>query len=108
MIEIYCIRGNGDKEMNSVEDKLLSSMEMAIRRGKYEIDKQWYLIHNQSIETPFKKSDSGNLIVDNDIIEISDANSGICGKKRIRSVTISGTPSEIGMQIQIADFKEFL
>lgn len=108
MIEIICIRGNGDKEMDSVDDPLINTELMATERGKYEIDKQWFLTHLQNIEVPFKKSGSGNQLMDNDIITVSDAYFGITGERKINRIDIIGTPSEITMQLKIAKYEEFL
>jgi len=108
MIEVICIRGNGDKEMDQIDDPLINTEFMATKRGKYEIDKQWYLTHFQNIEVPFKKSDSGDPLMDDDIITVSDAYFGITGERRIGKIDIVGTPSEITMRLEIAKFEEFV
>jgi len=108
MIEIICIRGAGDKEMETVKDNLLTSEEMAIRRGTYEIERQWYLVHNQTIQVPFKFSDSLAFLEDDDIIEISDALFGISGTRKIKKISISGNTSDVSMQLDISKYVEFL
>jgi len=108
MIEVICIRGNGDKEMDPVDDPLISTEFMATKRGKYEIDKQWYLGHFQSIEVPFKKSGSGSQVMDDDIITVSDAYFGITGERKVNKVEIVGTPSDITMRLEIAKYEEFV
>lgn len=108
MIEIFCIRGNGDKEMDSVSDSMINTELMATNRGKYEIDKQWFLAHLQNIEVPFKKSGSGNQLMDDDIITVSDGYFGITGERKINKVEISGTPSEVIMKLEIAKYEEFV
>jgi len=108
MIEVICIRGNGDKEMDPVDDPLINTELMATKRGKYEIDRQWFLTHFQSIEVPFKKSGSGDQLVDNDIVTISDAYFGITGERKINKAEIIGTPSEITMRLEIAKYEEFV
>jgi len=108
MIEIICFRGLGDKEMNSIEDSLISSEAMAIRRGTYAIDSQWYLVHNNSIEVPHKKTDSDEALMDGDLIEISDSNFGISGNKLVKRITISGSITEIIDRIEIASFEELI
>jgi len=108
MIEIICVKGAGDKEMDTIKDNLLTSEEMAIRRGTYEIYKQWYLVHNQTIQTPFKFSDSGYFLEDDDIVEISDALFGISGNRKINKVSISGNTSDVSMQLDISKYVEFI
>jgi len=108
MIEVYCVRGNGDKEMSEITDALLTSTESAIKRGKYEIDKQWYLVYSQTIDVPFKKTNDSTAIMDGDIISIFDGELGISGNKRISSITISGNDSDVGMSIVTSGFEEYL
>lgn len=107
MIEIICYRGLGNKEMPPIEDPLISSEEMAIRRGTYEIDRQWYLIHNQRIEVPQKKTDSGGALLDGDLIYISDARFGISENKLVKKVVISGNASDVVTNIEFVSFEEF-
>lgn len=108
MIKIYCARGAGDKEMDEIDEPLISSDEMAVRRGTYEIDKQWYLVHSQSIEVPFKKSNASTVIKDGDIVDISDGVIGISGNRLVSSVVISGNASDVKMNLEIKNFEEFI
>ena len=107
MIEIYCKRGAGDKEMSPIDEPLISSEPMAVKRGKYEIERQWYLITSQRIRVPHK-SNGSDPIQDNDIVSISSGVLGISGNRLVRKVTISGTPSDVVDNIEIANFEEFL
>ncbi|MHA1401870.1 MAG: hypothetical protein ACTSQE_16085 [Candidatus Heimdallarchaeaceae archaeon] len=108
MIEIYCKRGLGDKELSSIDDELIITNFMATKRGKAEIDKQWYLQHIQDIEVPFKKADNGNPLLDDNIVEISDPFFGISGKRKIKRIVISGTPSDLSMRLTVIKFEEFI
>lgn len=108
MIEIICIRGNGNKEMDPVDDSLINTDFMATKRGKYEIDKQWFLTHFQNIETPFKNNGSGDQLMDDDIITVSDAYFGITGERKINKVEIIGSASDITMRLEIAKYEEFV
>lgn len=108
MIEVYCVRGAGDKEMAEVQDQLLTSTAEAVRRGKYEIDKQWYFVQSQSIEVPFKKRGDHTAIMDDDVISVFDGVLGISGPKRISSLVISGTPSDVSMSITTSNFEDYL
>lgn len=108
MIEIICVRGTGDKEMSPIDEELITSEFMAVKRGTYEIDKQWYLIKNSTIQAPHKKTDNIEALMDNDIIEIQDPHFGITGKRIVRSIRISGTASDLYDAITLADFEEFV
>jgi hypothetical protein len=108
MIEVFCIRGEGDKEMQEVEDKMLVTPSDAVIRGKYEIDKQWYLIHNQSLGVPFKKTTDSTSIMDGDLVSVSDGVLGLSGNKKVMSVTISGTAKSLEMSLSTASFEEYL
>lgn len=108
MIEVYCIRGNGDKEMNTVEDSLLTSTASAVLRGKYEIDKQWYLVHSQSLEVPFKKTADSTMLMDDDIISLSDSVLGLSGKRKVNTITLSGSHSDVLMVLGTSNFEEYL
>jgi hypothetical protein len=108
MIEVYCVRGNGDKEMPEIEDKFLISVSDAVIRGKYEIDKQWYLVHSQTLDIPFKKSNDSTAILDNDLIHVSDGELGISGKRRISKITISGNVSDVRMVVDSLTFEDYI
>ena len=108
MIEIICIRGNGDKEMDPIDDPLINTDFMATKRGKYEIDRQWFLAHLQNIEVPFKKRDSGSRLLDNDIITVSDGYFGITGERRVKKINIEGNASNLTMRLEIAKYEEFI
>jgi len=108
MIEIICRRGAGDKEMDSVDDPLINTNAMAVKRGTYEIDRQWFLIHDQTIEVPHKKRDAGTALMDNDIVELEDLLIGLTGKRKIKSLVISGSPSRVIATITVAKYREFV
>jgi len=108
VISVTCVRGAGDKEASPISDEMLISDEMAIRRGTYEMNKQWYLVKSQMINAPYKTNDSGAELKDDDIIEISDVLSGISGNRVIRKISLSGTPSRVDMQISIAKHEDFI
>jgi hypothetical protein len=107
-IEIYCIRGSGDKEKSPVSDSLLSSENAAVERGKYEINKQWYFIHSQVLKVPFKKANDSTMIMDDDIVSISDSKLGISGNRKVKDITISGNVSEVKMSLNLEKFEEYL
>lgn len=108
MIQVYCIKGNGDKEMNEISDQFLSSDAAAVKRGEYEIYKQWYLIHSQSLKVPFKKTTDSTSIMDGDIIEISDSLFGLSGRRKISQIIISGTPSDLSLSLSVEKFEDFI
>ena len=107
-IEIYCVRGNGDKEMAGIDSSLLSSTSAAVERGKYEIDKQWYFIHSQTLKVPFKKASDSTMIMDDDIIAVSDSLLGISGNRKVKDITISGNASEVSLSLNLEKFEEYL
>ena len=108
MIEVFCVRGEGDKEMSEIEDKMLMSHADAVIRGKYEIDKQWYLVQNQALGVPFKKTTDSTSIMDGDLVSVSDGILGLSGNKKVMSVTISGTAKGLEMSLSTANFEEYL
>ena len=108
MIEIKCVRGAGDKEMSTIEDPLIISDVMAVVRGTYEIDKQWYLVHSQTIEVPHKEKNEGGALMTGDIIEMSDARFGITGNRFVQKITISGTHSDVVDKLDLLKFEEFV
>jgi len=108
MIEIYCVRGNADKEMNEIEDRFLTSVSDAVIRGKYEIDKQWFLVHSQSLNVPFKKTTDSTALLDNDLIHVSDGELGISGNRRVSKIIISGTASDVKMVVDSLTFEDYI
>ena len=107
-IEIYCVRGAGDKEKGEVSDSLLSSENAAGERGKFEIDKQWYFIHSQTLSVPFKKANDSTMMMDGDLVEISDSLLGISGNRRIKSLNLSGNASDVKLSLNLEKFEEYL
>jgi len=108
MIEIYCIRGNGDKEMNEINNDLITSDLVAVKRGTYEIDRQWYFSVGNSIRVPFKKATDSTAIMDDDIVEISDRLTGITGKRKVSGFTLRGTNTDVELNLDIVKFEEYL
>ena len=108
MIRVYCVRGNADKEMGEVSDQLLSSTDAAVKRGTYEINKQWYLVHSQSITAPLKKTTDSTAIMDGDIVEVSDSLLGIYGKRKISRLTLSGNKSDVSLSLTLEKFEDFI
>jgi len=107
MIEIYCYRGAGDKEMNAVEDTMITDVQMAKVRGKYEIDRQWFLVHKQSIRVPMRSNDDNDPLNDDDVVTITESHLGISGVRRITGITISGTPRDVSMSLSLEKYQEF-
>lgn len=107
MIQVICYRGLGHREMSPVEDSLITSESMAIVRGKWEIDKQWYLQHIQSFEVPHRKTDSEESLKDGDLIYMADSRFGIFGNRLVRKITISGDNTQVKNTIETVKFQEF-
>lgn len=106
MIAIYCVRGNGDKEMNEIEDSKISSDFVAVKRGKYEIDKQWFFVQSQTLNVPFKKTTDSTAIMDDDIVEISDFYLGISGKRKVSGMVISGNKEDLSLSLETVNYKD--
>ena len=108
MIRIYCEKGDGDKEMDEVSDSLLSSEAAAVRRGSYELNSQWYLVHSQSLSVPFKKTTDSTALMDGDIVEISERTLGISGERKVSKMIISGTNDDVSLSLTLQKFEEFI
>ena len=107
-IEVYCVRGDGDKEKSSVSDALLSSEAAAVERGKFEINKQWYFVHSLSLNVPFKKASDSTMMMDDDIIAVSDSLLGISGNRKIKNIILSGDDSDVRLNLDLEKFEEYL
>jgi hypothetical protein len=107
-IEVYCIRGAGDKDKGSVSDPLLYSQNDAVERGRYEINKQWYFVHSTVLSVPFKKALDSTMLMDDDIVMVSDSILGISGKRKVKNITITGSASELKMNLELEKFEEYL
>ena len=107
-IEIYCVRGKGDKEKGSINDSLLSSNFAAVERGTYEINRQWYFVHAQTLSVPFKKASDSTMMMDDDIIAISDSVLGISGNRKIKNIVLSGDASDVRLSLNLEKFEEYL
>jgi len=108
MIKLYCERGDGDKEMNEVSSDFITSDLVAVKRGTYEIDKQYYLVYEQSIQIPWKKTFDSMPLMPDDIVEISDSLLGIDGRRKISNITISGNNSDISISLELEKYEEYI
>ena len=108
MIKLYCERGDGDKEMNEMSSDFITSDLVAVKRGTYEIDKQYYLVYEQSIQIPWKKTFDSMPLMPDDIVEISDSLLGIDGRRKISNVTISGNKSDISISLELEKYEEYI
>jgi len=104
MIEVYCIRGAGNREMGEVSDPLLRTEFDAVLRGTYEINKQWFYEYIQSLSVLYKKANDVDSIIDGDIVFVSDSLLGISENKKVKSIILSGTSSEINMEITTCSY----
>ena len=107
-IEVICIRGAGDKEMGEIEDSLINTDFMAVKRGTYEIDKQWYLVHSLELDVPLKKTIAGQALMDDDIAQVSNSILGLSGKRRIKTISLSGNSEDVSCQLNLENFEEFI
>ena len=105
-VEVYCIKGTGDKQISPIIDELLSSEFAAVERGTYEINRQWYYAKGQTLSIPFKKANDSTMMMDGDIVSISDSYLGISGNRKVQSVTLSGTASSVDMVVNVQKFDE--
>jgi len=78
MIEVICIRGAGDKEAPPISDPLITTIPIAVQRGKHFIDANWYKIHKRKISVPYK---NGCNIAS--VIELVEGTLGIDAAHRI-------------------------
>jgi len=56
MIDVLCIRGEGDKEASEIQDDLIPSEYLARVRGTNFINDNWYKIHSRVLAVPFKNN----------------------------------------------------
>ncbi len=105
-IEVICIRGDGDKELNEISNELIVNTAMAVKVGTLAIDEVWYRTKTIEFLAPFKKTGSGASLMDNDIISISDNNFGIFGNKRIKSIKISGSATDLSVSLSLRSYEE--
>jgi hypothetical protein len=101
MIEIICIRGEGDKEAPAINDPLITTIPIAVQRGKHFIDDNWYMIKKRSILVPYK--DNCDI---NNIVNVVEGNLGIDALHKIVSnrvtITREGMWSTLGVETYIA------
>ena len=107
MIKLYCERGNGNKEMNEISSDFITSDLVAVKRGTYEIDKQYYLVYEQSIQIPWKKTTDSTSLMPDDIVEISDSLLGIDGRRKISEITISGNKKDVSVALKLEKYEEY-
>jgi predicted ATP-dependent Lon-type protease len=99
MIEIICIRGSGDKEAPSINDPLITTIPIAVQRGKHFIDENWYKVHKKSILVPYKD----DCYIAN-IVEVVEGNLGIDAKHQIVEHNIKITAGGIWSTISVETY----
>lgn len=100
MIEAICIRGSGDKEAPPINDPLITTLPIAVLRGKHFINANWYKVHKRSIHVPYKD----NCNVDA-VVEVVEGNLGIDAFHRISSHKISITSKGVWSTLQIETYE---
>ncbi len=101
MIEIICVRGEGDKRVSDVQDALVSSEHIAVRRGTSIINEKWYKRHSRRIRVPFQ---DGCYIAR--AISVTDGHLNISGNHVITSNNIRISPDGIWQEITIEQYED--
>lgn len=100
MIEVICVRGAGDKEAPPINDPLITTIPIAVQRGKHFIDDNWYKIHKRRILVPYK---SGCNIAS--VVEIVEGNLGIDAAHRVVSHTVKIDRSGVWSTLDVETYE---
>jgi hypothetical protein len=107
-IEVVCIRGAGDKEMDEIEDSLINTDFMAVTRGTYEIDKQWYFVRAMELEIPYLKTNTGEALQDGQIAHISSERFGFSENRVIKTISLSGSNDDVTCKVNVETYRDFV
>ena len=107
-IIVKCTRGTGDVEGPSINDALITSEGAAVLRGKRWLDDPsqgaYYLVKKRSLQVPHK----GSHILPGTWITVTDGKLGLSAQKlKVKSYTISITPTGVWANIETEQYQEF-
>jgi hypothetical protein len=101
MIDIICIRGIGDKQGQEIEDPLITSEPIAVKRGTDYINRNWYKQRMRTLLSPYKS----NMEVGN-IAAVNVGELGISGNHIITGVRILLSTKGIQCNLAVEQYSE--
>lgn len=101
MIEIICIRGEGDVRAPDVQDPLISNEFIAVKRGTSVIDETWYRKHARNILVPYKDDCFAGRVV-----SVTDGHLNISGNHVITGHRIRVSKEGIWSEMRIEQHSE--
>lgn len=101
MIDVICIRAEGDREASDISDSLIPSDFIAIQRGTNFLNEEWYKRKRRTIRVPYK--DSINIKA---IASVYESKLNIVGNHIITSHSIEISRNGIWSTIDIEQHGE--
>ena len=106
-IKVKCIRGSGDRPAPVITDSMLTTENMAVKRGKRFLDDPnqggYYVVTRRVLKTVHKS----DLIVPTRWIAVSDSHLGLDGVKlKVKEYSIEITPNSVWVTISTEQYRE--
>jgi hypothetical protein len=106
-IHIKCVRGLGDRVAPLISDQMLTTENMAVKRGKRFLDDPsqggYYVVTKRQLKVPHKSTD----VLPTKWISITDSHLGLqAAKLKVKDYSIEITPNSVWATISTEQYRE--
>lgn len=106
-ISVKCVRGTGDRIAPVISDTMLTTENMAVKRGKRYLDDPsmggYYVVIKRTLKTVHKSEE----VVPTKWIAVSDSHLGLQNVKlKVKEYSINLTPNSVWATISTEQYKE--
>jgi len=106
-ISVKCVRGLGDRKAPPISDTMLTTENMAVKRGKRYLDDPsqggYYVVTKRVIKTIHKS----NQVLPTTWITVTDSHLGLRATKlKVKDYSIEITPSSVWATISTEQYRE--
>ncbi len=106
-ISVKCVRGAGDRESPPISDQMLTTENMAVKRGKRYLDDPsmggYYVVTKRTLTTVHKS----NEVLPTKWIAVTDSHLGLQATKlKVKEYSIEISPSSVWATIATEQYRE--
>ena len=106
-ISIQCIRGSGDQVSPPISDSMITTENMAIKRGKRYLDDPsqggYYVVFKRTIKTVHKS----NEVLPTTWVALTDSHLGLSAvRMKVKEYSIEISPNSVWATMSLEEYKE--
>jgi len=106
-ISVQCVRGVGDRPSPEINDSMITTENMAVKRGKRYLDDPdqggYYVVNKRTLKIPHKS----NEVLPTKWITLNDSHLGLMGNSvKVKEYTIEITPTSVWATVATEQYRE--